>query len=257
MRTLRSMMFCAAVDLFGCSDAPDSANSTDGHDADVGADVALTQHVLPEIDPTERPPELVGGSVTFSKIGVGFLSVGCTATLIASNVFATAAHCVGFGTRSDARPLNLSVTLLRTSRLRYSVRVLAYRSYGTAGGASDVALLRTEPVPASVASPEVLGSALPGRGQPVTLYGYGCTRRATTCPSQSSPPTDGYKRMLATTWGSSSALCPGDSGGPVFFGGALVAVNSGYQCAGRRTDFFGLVAPLRAALNRQIRAWGQ
>lgn len=245
----------AGLALGGCGE-PAAASDPSPATGDDPADVTDSTVPLPDDDIDPRNPELVGGTITFAHPEVGWFDRGCTGTLIATYAVLTAAHCVGFTTAVDPGR-RWTFTVRSASRSRRAYAVLAWRSFGTSAGTNDLALLRIAPVDPSVATPARLGSVPPTRGDRLTVYGYGCTRRASTCPSSSSPPMDGYKRQVTAIYGVSARLCPGDSGGPAFLGGAVVGVNSGYQCAGTRNDFFGLVANVRRALVAQIDQWRQ
>lgn len=191
---------------------------------------------------------VVGGSVTLDHPEVGSIS-GCTATLVAPEVVITAAHCLSYGSRTS--PGSYGTFTIEGSggaRSRYTIR--RYRSYASSVGPDDVALIQlAEAVPASVATPAPIASAYPARGDRVTIYGYGCTRRGTS--------TDWRKRRYEHAFGASTtALCPGDSGGPTLTAaGEVLRINSGYWVDATGYDIFGDVPRNYARLIEQVRAW--
>mgnify|MGYP000644449504 CR=1 FL=1 len=89
-----------------------------------------------------------------------------------------------------------------------------------------------------IARPASLGMAHPPDGSPVTLFGYGCTRRNTSLGS-------GQKRKFEFPQGAATArLCPGDSGGPLYKatpdGVAVVGVNANYTLLPDDKDEVGI-----------------
>lgn len=195
---------------------------------------------------------LIGGVLTDARREVGmFLPASggyCSATLIAPRFFVTAAHCADYG-----NPLGGT---LRLGGRDFPVKITMSFDGDPAGpgnngvGAMDVALGQLgAPVPPEVAKPARLGWQRPAVGDEVTVFGYGCTSRVTRAAG-------GRKRALTFGWGDSAALCPGDSGGPVFLGsrlgeGALVAINSGHRGNGK--DIFARVDLFKERIEQTIR----
>lgn len=194
--------------------------------------------------------KVVRGELTRERPEVGSISMGCTATLVAPEVGLTAAHCVSYGTREQ--PGNHGTFTLEPAAGGQRQYVIErYKSYSGDLGPADLALFRlATPVPADVARPAPIAATLPGNGNPLTVFGYGCTQRNTG--------TDWRKRKATFPMGTNTNhLCPGDSGGPVFDDstGAVLRVNSGYYLDGFGTDIFGDVARYHATLRSQIEAW--
>jgi hypothetical protein len=197
--------------------------------------------------------ELVGGTLTKVRPEIGFVSLeghgACTATLIAADVLLTAAHCVDY-TSQDTEGV-YGFAGLDTTEGRKEYGIDRFVSLGSALGARDLALVHLRsPVPASLATPTTVASAVPARSAEVTIYGYGCLERATQEGSFE-------KRSASATYATSQRLCPGDSGGPVTLGpdGPIVAINSGYYVQ-RGDDIFADPVTHAAAITAQLAAWG-
>ena len=204
--------------------------------------------------PPPSAPEAVekirNGVVTDERPEVGHIG-GCTATLVAQDVAITAAHCVGYGTRTN--PGNYYNLRLTNGGETRSFRVNRYRAFSRDLGRNDIALLgMSEMVPLDFAEPAPLARDVPANGAPLTVYGYGCTRIGGR--------GDGRKRRATYEQGQDAYhLCPGDSGGPVFNDetGAVARINSGYMLDGRNTDIYGLVPGLYEELRAQVDEWTQ
>ncbi len=206
-----------------------------GADRVESSDDALIDGVLTEDRPEIGRIRMNGGSA-------------CTATLVRPNVVLTAAHCVGYASVDAGDHGSFTIDLNPFEARSY--RIERFVSLGTTTGPSDLALLRlAEPVPPSVARPTTIAEQGPATGDPVTIFGYGCTNRSTREGSF-------RKRRLSFPWAESANLCPGDSGGPVVHGeaGAVWGVNSAFY-VGSGLDVFARPDVNRARLIAQIEAW--
>ena len=202
--------------------------------------------------PTSAAPgsPLVGGSYTYDRPEVGSIS-GCTATLVGPRLVITAAHCLGYRSRtSPGRYGSFEIRRSRGDSQRYTIR--RYVSYGRTVGRDDVAIIQLESaVPDTIATPAGLASRSPSDGTAVTIYGYGCQRRGTS--------GTWAKQEIGTTWGrTTTTLCPGDSGGPTITpAGEVVAINSGYWVDRVGADIFGLVPVVYSRIERTVADWGE
>jgi V8-like Glu-specific endopeptidase len=177
-----------------------------GHESVAEEDVAMSEY------------QIVGGTVTSARPEVGWIG-NCTATLITPRHFVTAAHCINYAAES------LGGTFTIGSNSYGIERIMAFdnklRTY-------DVALGRlATAVPAAVATPARIAGDQPANGTTVTVMGYGCDDR--------NPVTGtGTKRHATFAWNTTTTrVCYGDSGGPVFVGGVndggpMVGINSGH-----------------------------
>lgn len=203
-------------------------------------------------DPVSAAPgsPLVGGTYTYDRPEVGSIS-GCTATLVGPRLVITAAHCLGYRSRtSPGRYGSFEIRRSRGDSQRYTIR--RYVSYGRTVGRDDVALIQLESaVPDSIATPAGLAATTPSDGTPVTIYGYGCQRRGTS--------GTWAKQEIDTSWGrTTTTLCPGDSGGPTITpDGEVVAINSGYWVDRVGADIFGLVPVVFSRIGRTVSDWGE
>lgn len=209
---------------------------------------------------------LVGGTTTSLRPEVGRFLNGrggsCTATLIHERYVLAAAHCLDYPNYDNV--VVPSGALFRTGSNSYSVdriHSFAYARYEyTQSGdrTTDVVLLRlSTAVPTSVATPARLADRPPNNNERVTIFGFGCTQR--------SPESGGGgKQYFEFNYGSNTqALCPGDSGGPVFLGsrtagGNLWGVNSDYAGSGNFNnwnDIFGDITGLKLQIEAIIRQW--
>ncbi len=199
---------------------------------------------------TQFEEKVVRGQITGERPEVGRISVGCTATLIAPNVLISAAHCFSYESRDQPGNYgNFEVNQSDGTVRRYGIDL--YRSFSSELGADDVALARLrEPVSPTVARPAPLARRAPASGGPLTVFGYGCTQRNAN--------TDWQKRKASFVQGASTShLCPGDSGGPVFDDatGAVLRINSGYILDASGADIFGDVPKNVQQLEALLRTW--
>jgi hypothetical protein len=194
----------AAVLLAGCADLDDSSTST-------------------------KQAPLVGGTGTSDRPEVGWLSAGCTATLIDPRHLITAGHCFDFETQRRNDYFDIKAT--DGSQIRPTSKVEYAWTMGEEVGNHDIGFMRlSKPVAASIAVPTSFGPN-PGGGATVSAFGYGCNNRVTL--------EGGGKQFIDYVFGGNTNFnCPGDSGGPRFHGdhsgtGTLWGINSGWE------DFFG------------------
>lgn len=196
----------------------------------------------------EEGEALIGGTYTYERPEIGAID-GCTATLVGPRLVVTAAHCVDFATYD--RPGAYNTFVVDDGRRTYRYPVDRVASFGWDAGDDDVALLHLgTAVPAIVATPAGVASAMPPDGTPVSIFGYGCQRRS----GGGAFEKQRFDRALGEP---TYSLCPGDSGGPTLSpDGLVLRVNSAY-IVGPGDDIFGDVTRHADDIAAQALAWGE
>ena len=235
--------------------------------------------------PVEISEALINGTQTLERAEIGRTIIGgssCTGTLISDRVMVSARHCLKYTTCEDracVQGWGGGVAIFEDARgQQHTFEVERWTSFDRFGRldqdfvntsidyldltrsdywlSDDVAIVGlAEPVPASVATPSRLVTDRPETGDPLTVWGYGCTERIVPGPS--------IKRYRDFTEGidRSDNLCPGDSGGPVTRGrrGAVQYVNSAFATTGDgiTRDVYGDIMAFEDLILAELEAWGQ
>lgn len=214
--------------------------------------------------------ELVGGIATTARPEIGTFyngaGGGCTSTLIAPQLAIAASHCLSpmYTATAPVAGAVFQFTDFGGVFRTYAVdRVQSFATqrfeYVPAGTfTTDLALLHlASAVPTSQAIPADLALQEPTIGALSTIFGFGCTDRT---PASGG----GFKQYKQFNFGTpTTALCWGDSGGPVLFGalgdgGAVYGVNSDFNFVGGTddwTDIFAAVPFYRKQIEDILHAW--
>jgi len=231
---MRSLLVCTL--LLGCAAQGGAPPGTDPNDALPPEEIGFSEDAV------------IGGTVTRERPEVGTIR-GCTASLVAPDVIITAAHCLGYGSRTTPGSYGQFEINLEDGSQR-TFPITRYRSFSRTLGSEDICIMELgEPVPADVAVPLNLAEGEPPRGAELSIYGYGCTQRGRS--------TDWQKRRYDFAQGETTRqLCPGDSGGPVIWhdANAVYLINSGYY-TGSGEDIYGNVARNHSTVRAQVEEW--
>ena len=208
----------------------------------------------------ERAP-IIGGTVDPGDPAVGYLRArsgnvgwGCSGTLIAPNVFASAGHCVEDATSQTKLDVYLGTNVTDASPADWrSVRAFhAHPSYGTVNLSDgyDCSVLILDKAVAGVAPKPYSRTAVDAsfHGKPVRIVGYGVTNGPAQTGSgtkrQLSTTITGHYGGVITTGSPGRTTCQGDSGGPTF------ALLGGIETMIGITSFGALGCPGEGAMSR-------
>jgi len=210
--------------------------------------------------PSERRAAITNGTPDSGDPAVVAIerggALGCTATLIATRVLLTAAHClpdasarIYFGPKPDAGATQLGLLDVRR-----------HPGFDASTLDNDVALALLDGD--APAAPVTLAAAAPTVGLALRLVGFGRTSAADSTPPEKRSGTTAVTAVSATELDfvpAPSQTCEGDSGGPAFAtvggGEVLVGVTSSGDpaCAQMARDLrvdayaAGFIAPYVAA----------
>jgi hypothetical protein len=193
----------------------------------------------------------------------------CSGVVIAPDVVLTAAHCVaGSGEfrihwrADDGEPVLISPAARVIHPLFVSNSVAERRR------SVDLALLRTPTDLPGRFGPIALSAAAPGKGEAITLAGYGVSREGDARStgifrSVGLSVVEPYGRSTILLWASGprgAGACEGDSGGPIMdASGSIAAVTSWAAGEGKRgcgTMSQGvLVGPQKGWIDRTLAGW--
>jgi hypothetical protein len=192
----------------------------------------------------------------------------CSAVVLAPDVILTAAHCVTGADQhrvhfraADGEPV-LIVPSEKSVHPGFVAKAIEKRTRSI-----DLALVRLpDPLPERF-SPATLGVARPGKGEPVTVSGYGLSREGeakTTGTFRAAvlnavEPYGPSQILLWLDGKGTTGACQGDSGGPMAVGGDVVAIASwstgtkAARCGGLTQGI--LVGPQRGWIDRVVGGW--
>lgn len=207
------IVFAGALALVGCQHLPQ------------GGKIGITFEVAKKLRAQAPAPVLINGNPVDKakyphviRIFVGGSS--CTASVVGARTILTAAHCAENGE---------TISFQTVSGKKYTAK--AVRAPGYPGKDLDLLLANTS-VDIDVKPVSVRLDRFEKKGMEVDLIGYGCTKPGGSGGNDGilragkSKVAAGQEYDLVLKTDGGAALCYGDSGGPVFFEGQQIAVNS-------------------------------
>lgn len=213
--------------------------------------------------PGKLDSNIIGGTKTTDRPEIGKLNLPsggfCTATLVASRLLVTAAHCYNY--QSDKVDTQRGTFEMTSSSGTVTQRdVVRVHSFGNALGSNDVAIGLLDWAVPWWQPRAVIAFNEPIPGQVFKQYGLGCIARANSC-NDPPPTSDGSKRVIDIQFGDQAVNCPGDSGGPLLLNNMangpyrVFGVASGYWCNTGGGDLWGNVVQRFGDIEAVLRHW--
>jgi V8-like Glu-specific endopeptidase len=232
---MKAIALCVMLTFLGTGCAEPSDDSEEPEDVLVSAIVGDNNHA----DEASEVGQL--------RLGDG---KKCSATLIGTHTILTAAHCFKYKSRSDRSPSGHTFGRVGSNGVGYTRNILRFQSLGKAVGRDDLAVAELDSDVDQWTATSDIWDIEPWTGGPAALFGFGCstpTWNSTSHKWKCASDAYGTMHVATTTWTGALTLpspagdmapmiAHGDSGGPVFTGGRIVAVISAMSSSYRSSD---------------------